>query len=67
MSKMIALDLVAISTLAQHAHGTRVNRMAPSKDVIPRYQTMKGRKVNRVFGWDTHGLPAELEAQKAMP
>ena len=29
MSKMIARDLVAISTLAQHAHGTRVNRMAP--------------------------------------
>ena len=29
-----------------------------AKDVIPRYQTMKGRKVNRVFGWDTHGLPA---------
>ena len=37
-----------------------------AKDVIPRYQTMKGRKVNRVFGWDTHGLPAELEAQKEL-
>ena len=36
------------------------------KDVIPRYQTMKGRKVNRVFGWDTHGLPAELEAQREL-
>ena len=35
-----------------------------AKDVIPRYQTMKGHRVNRVFGWDTHGLPAELEAQK---
>ena len=34
--------------------------------MIPRYQTMKGRKVNRVFGWDTHGLPAELEAQKEL-
>ena len=37
-----------------------------AKEVIPRYQTMKGRKVNRVFGWDTHGLPAELEAQKEL-
>ena len=37
-----------------------------AKDVIPRYQTMRGRKVNRVFGWDTHGLPAELEAQKEL-
>ncbi|SCB83976.1 Isoleucyl-tRNA synthetase [Bifidobacterium bohemicum] len=37
-----------------------------AKDVIPRYQTMKGRRVNRVFGWDTHGLPAELEAQKEL-
>ncbi|WEV76366.1 mupirocin-resistant isoleucine--tRNA ligase [Bifidobacterium sp. ESL0800] len=37
-----------------------------AKDVIPRYQTMKGRKVSRVFGWDTHGLPAELEAQKEL-
>ena len=37
-----------------------------AKDVIPRYQTMKGHKVNRVFGWDTHGLPAELEAQKEL-
>ena len=27
---------------------------------------MKGHKVNRVFGWDTHGLPAELEAQKEL-
>ena len=37
-----------------------------AKDVIPRYQTMKGHRVNRVFGWDTHGLPAELEAQKEL-
>ena len=35
-----------------------------AKDVIPRYQTMKGHKVNRVFGWDTHGLPVELLASK---
>ncbi len=32
------------------------------KDVVPRYQTMRGRRVERRFGWDTHGLPAELEA-----
>src|SRR5690606_30731786 len=31
------------------------------KDVVPRYQTMRGRRVERRFGWDTHGLPAELE------
>ncbi len=31
-----------------------------AKDVVPRYQTMKGRRVNRVFGWDTHGLPADI-------
>ena len=32
------------------------------KDVVPRFQTMRGRRVERRFGWDTHGLPAELEA-----
>ncbi len=37
-----------------------------AKDAIPRFQTMLGRKVNRVFGWDTHGLPAELEAEKEL-
>ncbi|MDR3128082.1 MAG: isoleucine--tRNA ligase [Bifidobacteriaceae bacterium] len=36
------------------------------KDVIPRYQTMKGQKVERRFGWDTHGLPAELEAMREL-
>ncbi len=34
------------------------------KDIVPRYQTMRGRKVERRFGWDTHGLPAELEAMR---
>ncbi len=34
------------------------------KDVIPRYQTMRGHRVERRFGWDCHGLPAELEAEK---
>src|ERR1700760_482238 len=33
------------------------------KDLIPRYQTMRGRRVERRFGWDCHGLPAELEAE----
>ena len=32
------------------------------KDIVPRYQTMRGRRVERRFGWDCHGLPAELEA-----
>ena len=35
------------------------------KDVVPRYQTMRGRRVERRFGWDTHGLPAELEAMRS--
>ncbi len=34
------------------------------KDLIPRYRTMRGRRVERRFGWDTHGLPAELEAMR---
>ena len=34
------------------------------KDLVPRYQTMRGHKVERRFGWDTHGLPAELEAMR---
>ena len=34
------------------------------KDVVPRFQTMRGRRVERRFGWDTHGLPAELEAMR---
>ncbi|MFV0373150.1 isoleucine--tRNA ligase [Microbacterium sp.] len=37
-----------------------------AKDVFPRFQTMRGHKVDRVFGWDTHGLPAELEAMKQL-
>jgi isoleucyl-tRNA synthetase len=37
-----------------------------AKDTFPRYQTMKGKYVPRVFGWDTHGLPAELEAMKQL-
>lgn len=37
-----------------------------AKDVFPRFQTMAGKKVDRVFGWDTHGLPAELEAMKQL-
>ena len=36
------------------------------KDVVPRYQTMRGRRVERRFGWDTHGLPAELEAMSQL-
>ncbi|MDQ3107043.1 MAG: isoleucine--tRNA ligase, partial [Actinomycetota bacterium] len=36
------------------------------KDTIPRYQTMRGRRVERRFGWDCHGLPAEMEAEKEL-
>ena len=37
-----------------------------AKDVVPRFQTMRGKKVERRFGWDTHGLPAELEAMRQL-
>ncbi len=36
------------------------------KDLVPRYQTMRGKRVERRFGWDTHGLPAELEAMSQL-
>lgn len=36
------------------------------KDMIPRYQTMKGHKIIRKAGWDTHGLPVELEVEKQL-
>ncbi|GIG28037.1 isoleucine--tRNA ligase [Cellulomonas marina] len=37
-----------------------------AKDVVPRYRTMRGNRVERRFGWDTHGLPAELEAERIL-
>ena len=36
------------------------------KDVVPRYQTMKGRRVRRIWGWDCHGLPAENKVEKLL-
>ena len=36
------------------------------KDMVPRYQTMKGKRVLRKAGWDTHGLPVELEVEKML-
>ena len=36
------------------------------KDMLPRYQSMKGKKVLRKAGWDTHGLPVELEVEKLL-
>lgn len=36
------------------------------KDIVPRYKTMKGHKVERRFGWDCHGLPAELQVEKEL-
>lgn len=36
------------------------------KDVVPRYRTMAGYRVDRRFGWDCHGLPAELEAERQL-
>jgi isoleucyl-tRNA synthetase len=34
------------------------------KDIVPRYRTMRGARVERRFGWDCHGLPVEMEAEK---
>ncbi|HEX7162939.1 MAG TPA: isoleucine--tRNA ligase [Trebonia sp.] len=36
------------------------------KDIVPRYKTMRGSKVDRRFGWDCHGLPAEVEAERLL-
>ncbi len=36
------------------------------KDLVCRYQTMRGRSVTRIAGWDTHGLPVEIEAEKRL-
>lgn len=36
------------------------------KDIIPRYQTLRGKRVERRFGWDCHGLPAEMEAEREL-
>jgi isoleucyl-tRNA synthetase len=45
-------------------HGTLLSSVV--KDVIPRYQTMKGKRVERVWGWDCHGLPAERYTEKKL-
>ncbi len=37
-----------------------------AKDIFPRFHTMRGKQVHRRFGWDTHGLPAELEAERQL-
>nr|WP_304518685.1 isoleucine--tRNA ligase [Actinotalea sp. JY-7885] len=37
-----------------------------AKDIVGRYQTQRGHRVERRFGWDTHGLPAELEAERVL-
>ncbi|TCP45417.1 isoleucyl-tRNA synthetase [Tamaricihabitans halophyticus] len=36
------------------------------KDIVPRYQTMRGKRVERRFGWDCHGLPAEVETERQL-
>jgi len=45
-------------------HGTLLSSVV--KDAIPRYQTMKGKRVERVWGWDCHGLPAENFIEKKL-
>lgn len=45
-------------------HGTLLSSIV--KDTIPRYQTMKGKRVERVWGWDAHGLPAERFTEKKL-
>lgn len=48
----------------QPHHGTLLSSLA--KDTVPRYWTMKGRRVERVWGWDCHGLPAEVFTEKKL-
>ncbi|MGY4893094.1 MAG: class I tRNA ligase family protein [Candidatus Saccharimonadota bacterium] len=45
-------------------HGTLLSSIV--KDAVPRYQTMQGRRVERVWGWDCHGLPAERFTEKKL-
>ncbi|QQS17870.1 class I tRNA ligase family protein [Candidatus Saccharibacteria bacterium] len=45
-------------------HGTLLSSIV--KDAVPRYWTMKGRRVERVWGWDCHGLPAEVFTEKKL-
>jgi len=45
-------------------HGTLLSSIV--KDTIPRYQTMQGKRVERVWGWDAHGLPAERFTEKKL-
>ena len=45
-------------------HGTLLSSIV--KDVVPRYQTMKGKRVERVWGWDCHGLPAERYTEQKL-
>ncbi len=45
-------------------HGTLLSSIV--KDAMPRYQTMKGKRVERVWGWDCHGLPAEVYTEKKL-
>lgn len=45
-------------------HGTLLSSIV--KDAVPRYQTMNGKRVERVWGWDCHGLPAETYTEKKL-
>jgi isoleucyl-tRNA synthetase len=45
-------------------HGTLLTSMV--KDAVPRYQTMKGKRVERIWGWDCHGLPAEVFTEEKL-
>lgn len=45
-------------------HGTLLSSVI--KDIVPRYHTMKGKRVERVWGWDCHGLPAEVFTEKKL-
>ncbi len=45
-------------------HGTLLTSIV--KDAVPRYQTMKGKRVERVWGWDCHGLPAEVFTEEKL-
>ncbi|MBK8802808.1 MAG: class I tRNA ligase family protein [Fibrobacteres bacterium] len=55
------------STTAPVRHGTSTTGTCwrHAQDIVPRYWSLRGRSVDRRFGWDCHGLPVEAEIQRA--
>ena len=60
------IRLLRRAALRQRAAALRAPADRLRQDIVPRYRTMRGYKVERRFGWDTHGPPAELEVQRQL-